>query len=399
MTGGPSQLDTFDLKPGHPHGGPFREIQTSVPGIRVSEHLPKVARLMEHLVILRSMSSKEADHGRATYLARTGHVPGSPVQYPGLGSLVAKELERPDAALPSCVSIAPYRFVAPAAFGAGFLGPRYAPLVVGEKAALFGPVQGPNADPGLKVQDLDLPAGVSPRQAAARTRLREAMDQDFIAGRHESLLLSHQAAYQAVVRMMQAGAAKAFDLDDEPPAVQDRYGRSLFGRGCLLARRLVERGVPFVEVALSSAPGTDFFGWDTHQNNFGTVPKLSRVLDAAWASLMADLKARGLLDSTLVVWMGEFGRTPQINDKQGRDHWSRSWSAVLAGGGIKGGQVVGRTRADGLGVEERPVSVPDLLATVCRALGIDPRKPNPTASGRPISIVDPAAKPIQEILA
>jgi uncharacterized protein (DUF1501 family) len=179
--------------------------------------------------------------------------------------------------------------------------------------------------------------------------------------------------------------------------VRDAYGRNLFGQGCLLARRLVERGVPFVEVTLGQLNGNGP-GWDTHSNNFDTVRQLSGVLDTAWASLMEDLQSQGLLESTLIVWMGEFGRTPKINGGNGRDHFPNAWSTVLAGGGIKGGQVIGKTSADGATVEERPVTVPDLLATVCQALGIDPTAQNLSNVGRPIRIVDTTARPIRELL-
>ncbi len=199
--------------------------------------------------------------------------------------------------------------------------------------------------------------------------------------------------------MMRSAAAKAFSLDEEPAELRDAYGRHLFGQGCLLARRLVERGVPFVEVTLSNVPGVNnAIGWDTHQDNFNAVQRLSGALDGAWGTLMKDLKQRGLLDSTLLVWMGEFGRTPKVNNNRGRDHWANSWSTVLAGGGIKGGQVIGKTSADGMTVEERPVSVNDLLATICMALGIDTSKQNDSNVGRPIRIVEPNAKPIQEVL-
>src|SRR6185437_14181693 len=191
----------------------------------------------------------------------------------------------------------------------------------------------------------------------------------------------------------------AFNLDEEPPILRDAYGRNLFGQGCLLARRLVERGVPFVEVTLANVPGSNTFGWDTHQQNFQAVRRLSEVLDPAWGTLMEDLKQRGLLDSTLIVWMGEFGRTPKINNGKGRDHYPNAWSTVLAGGGIKGGQAFGKTSADGMTVETRPVSVSDFLATICLALGIDPRKQNNSNVGRPIRIADKGAQPIKEILA
>jgi uncharacterized protein (DUF1501 family) len=191
--------------------------------------------------------------------------------------------------------------------------------------------------------------------------------------------------------MMRSSAVKAFDLAEEPAKLRDAYGRNLFGQGCLLARRLVERGVPFVEVSLN--------GWDTHAQNFEQVKRLSETLDPAWATLMDDLKQRGLLDSTLIVWMGEFGRTPKIvGDRNGRDHWAVSWSTVLSGGGIKGGQVVGKTTPDGMAIAERKVEVADLLGTICLALGLDPRKQNNSNVGRPIRLVEPTAKPITEVV-
>jgi uncharacterized protein (DUF1501 family) len=198
---------------------------------------------------------------------------------------------------------------------------------------------------------------------------------------------------------MRSASVKAFDLEDEPARLRDAYGRNAFGQGCLLARRLVERGVPFVEVTLSSVEGNQSFGWDTHFQNFESVKKLSAVLDAGWSALMDDLRSRGLLDSTLIVWMGEFGRTPKINANAGRDHFPAAWTTALAGGGLKGGQAFGRTSGDGTTVEDRPVSVPDFIATVCLALGIDPRTQNLSNVGRPIRIADPAARPIGEVLA
>jgi hypothetical protein len=403
MNGGPSQMDTFDLKPGHVNGGPYREIATPVPGIRISEHLPRVAQQMRHLAVIRSMSSREADHGRATYQMRTGHLPGGPVHYPTLGSLVSKELGQPEAELPNFVSIAPYRFFSPAAYGPGFLGPQYAPLVVGEnQQALFaipGQQRRDNYDESLRVQDLDLPAGVSAGRSAARVRLLDEMESDFQQQRSTLAAQSHRSAYQRAVTLMRSTATRAFDLDEEPAGLRDRYGRNLFGQGCLLARRLVERGVPFVEVSLATV-GNLTLGWDTHLNNFDSVRRLSEVLDPAWATLVEDLRNRGLLDSTLIVWMGEFGRTPRINDNGGRDHWANAWTTVLGGGGIRGGQVYGRTSADGTKVEEgRAIGVADFMATVAGAIGLDGTRQNLSNVGRPIRLVEPTATPIREVLA
>jgi hypothetical protein len=401
MNGGPSQMDTWDLKPDHENGGALKEIQTAVPGIRISEHLPKLAKQMKKMAIIRSMSTKEADHGRASYLVHTGRLPGGPIQYPTLGSFVAKELQQPKAELPSFVSIAPYRFLSPAAYSPGFLGPQFAPLVVGEYTGDPGQDPGDYSDQALQVQDLDLAAGVNDKRAAVRVQLLDEMEQDFLSERPNAVSLSHRTAYQRAVTMMRSAAVKAFDLDQEPKELRDKYGRSLFGQGCLLARRLVERGVPFVEVTLSTAPGVNNgIGWDTHADNFETVQKLSAVLDPAWSTLMDDLQSRGLLDSTLIVWMGEFGRTPKlVADRNGRDHWASSWSTVLAGGGIQGGQVIGKTSDDGSEVKDRPVSIPDLLGTVGLALGLDITKQNISNVDRPIRLVEPTAQPIKELLA
>jgi hypothetical protein len=394
MAGGPSQMDTFDLKPGHDNGGPYKEIQTSAPGLKISEHLPKIAEHGDRLAVIRSMSTKEADHGRATFLMRTGYLPQGPIQYPSLGSLVSKEIGDPMSALPNFVSIAPFRGFNPASFGAGFLGPQYAPLIVGEDGIFRGAQPQPRdqIDRALKVQDLDLPASVEKAHADARLNLLQEMDSDFAASRPGIAPESHRSAYDRAVRLMRSEAAKAFKLDDEADAVREAYGRNLFGQGCLLARRLVERGVPFVEVTLG--------GWDTHQNNFDQVKRLSETLDPAWGTLMGDLKQRGLLDTTLIVWMGEFGRTPKIaKERTGRDHWANSWSTVLAGGGIKGGQAYGKTNAGGDAVEEGKAGVGDLMATIVSALGIDPLKQNQSPEGRPIRIADKNGNPIKEVLA
>ncbi len=398
MNGGPSQMETWDPKPGTTNGGPTKSIATKTAGIHISEHLPKLADRSGKLAIIRGMATKEADHGRGSYLMRTGRVPGGPIRYPSLGSFVGKELDQPDAELPSFVSIAPFRFLSPEAYGPGFLGPRYAPLVVGETGYDFNR---PNQDYAaqLKVQDLDLPQGVSAERGLARAGFRDELDSDFLADRPGLAGEGHRTAYRRANTLMRSTAVKAFDLNEEKADLRDKYGRNLFGQGCLLARRLVERGVPFVEVTLSSAPGVNNgIGWDTHGDNFDSVKKLCGVLDPAWATLLDDLSDRGLLDTTTIVWMGEFGRTPKINQSRGRDHWANSWSTVVAGGGITGGQTIGATSADGMEVKDRPIAVPDLLATVCKAVGLDPAKQNDSLVGRPIRLVEPTATPIKEVL-
>jgi hypothetical protein len=396
MNGGPSQMDTFDLKPGHKNGGPIKEIATSVPGMRFSEHLPRLAKQAKHLALVRSMSTDEGDHSQATYYLRTGYRARGPVQYPPLGSTLSKELGRSDASLPNYVSIAPVTFISPAAFTPGFLGPEYAPLIVGNQGFGFNQQQ-PDYDKALKVEDLQAPGEIQSEQVDSRIELLQGLQREFVAKHPGVPALSHQEAYERAVRLMRTAAGKAFELKEEDPKLRDRYGRNLFGQGCLLARRLVERGVPFVEVTLSSAPGAPL-NWDTHQNNFEQVKKLCEVLDPAWATLLEDLEQRGLLETTLVVWMGEFGRTPQINPQQGRDHFPNAWSIVLCGGGIKGGTVYGKTSDDGMTVKDNPVTVPNFLATVAKAVGVDPTKQNMSNVGRPIRIADAGSKPIQEVL-
>ncbi len=386
MNGGPSQLDTFDPKPGHANSGPFQSIDTGVNGIRIGEHLPLVAKQMKHHAIVRSMSTKEGDHGRATLHLRTGNLPQGAIEFPVFGSLLSKEMHLPEADLPGYVSIAP-RF-GNAALSAGFLGPKFAPLVVGGSGGeenFFG-----NDRAGLTVENLELARGIAQVRADARRTLLNDLEVDFLTSRPGVATESHQSAYQSATRLMRKSAAQAFDLSSEDPKLRDRYGRNLFGQGCLLARRLVERGVPFVEVTLG--------GWDTHDNNFTLVKNLCNTLDPAWATLIADLKDRGLLDNTTVVWMGEFGRTPGINPRNGRDHYPDAWSVVLSGAGIQGGQVVGKTGKDGMAVEDRPVSIPDLLTTICQAVGIDSMKQNMSNVNRPIRIVDPVGKPVRELL-
>jgi hypothetical protein len=393
MSGGPSQMDTFDLKPGHANGGTFQEIETAVSGIKISQHLPRMAKLAKDLAIVRSMSTKEGDHSRATSFAHLGYLPQGPIHYPTFGSLIANELGDDEAELPNFVSIAPVRALSPEAYNPGFLGARLAPLMVGGGA---GGAAGTGGD-DLKVEDLQPARDITRETVDARLAKLRGLNGRFFERYSGSPAASYRAAYDRAVRLMQSQAASAFSLDEEPAAVRDAYGRNRFGQGCLLARRLVERGVPFVEVTLSGIDQQNL-GWDTHVDNFEGVRKLSEVLDPAWATLTEELRERGRLENTLIVWMGEFGRTPKINQAGGRDHYPQVWSAVLSGGGIRGGQIVGNSSADGMTVEEKPVGIPDLLATVCQGLGIDHLKPNNSNVGRPIRIVDPAAKPLKEIV-
>ena len=362
MNGGPAQTDTFDLKPGHANGGPFKEIATTVPGLSFSEHLPLLSKQAKHLALVRSMTSREGDHNRAAYYLRTGYRPEGAIQYPPLGALLSKELGGSEAALPGFVSIAPEMATSPATFTPGFLGPEYAPLIVGNQAAANRSM--PDLDKVFRVQDIKPSSEIKQNRVDARVDLLKDFHEDFVATHPSVPALSHQAAYDRAVRLMRTRAAKAFDLDEEKPQLRDRFGRNLFGQGCLLARRLVERGVPFVEVTLNTAPGAPQ-AWDTHGQNFEQVKKLCEVLDPAWATLLEDLEQHGLLDTTLVVWMGEFGRTPRINQQQGRDHFPNAWSTVpVAAAGIKGRgrSTVRPSPTTAWAIKDGPVAVPDFLA-------------------------------------
>jgi hypothetical protein len=398
MPGGPTQTDTFDMKPGHPNGGSFKPIDTSVSGLQISEHLPQLSKQMHHAAVIRSMQTKEGDHVRAAHHLRTGYRPQGPVNYPTLGSLLSNELKRDELELPGYVNIMPSGFLG--YDSPGFLGPQRAPLVVGRNGVpRVQNEKQPEFGAPLAVQDIALPQNVELAQADARLGLLQEMEQSFAAVHPGLAANSHRQAYDQAVRMMRSKAVEAFDLDKEPVELRERYGKTRFGQGCLLARRLVEQGVPFVEVSLSDVEGGGGIGWDTHSNNFNSVQSLCGVLDPAWATLLDDLNERGLLETTLVVWMGEFGRTPQINGSGGRDHFPNAWSTVLCGGGIRGGSTYGATSSSGNEVTDNPVSVSNLLATVCRALEIDPTRQNISNVGRPIRIVEPEAQPIVEILA
>ncbi len=387
MGGGPSQTDTFDLKPGHANGGPFKEMQTAVDGIRISEHLPGVAKQMKDLAIIRSLTTKEGEHGLATQLMLTGYQPRQDaVRYPSLGSLLSKELGREDNDLPNFVSLSPMRMV-----DAGFLGPNYSPLTVS------GQSNDPNARANLTLEDLAPPRGRGEIAMKNQFDILRFMQKDFADQHTADAVKAHQASYAKAMRMVETQARKAFELEQEKPELRDAYGRNRFGQGCLLARRLVERGVAFVEVTLANSP-TSPAGWDTHADNFTQVKGLSEVLDPAWATLMNDLRERGLLESTMIIWMGEFGRTPKINPNTGRDHFPAAWSVVLGGAGIKGGQIIGKTDAGGDAVADRPVTVADLYATICEGLGIDHTGENVSPEGRPIGLVDKDGKPIAELV-
>lgn len=386
MSGGPSQIDTFDMKPGHANGGTIKETSTNVAGLRFSEHLPLLSKQADSLAILRGISTKEGDHERGTILMRTGHIPGGPVQYPAIGCSLSKTLASEEAELPNYVSIAPGPF-ARNSISPGFLGPKHAATSV----ATMGP---PVADSfaQLRVDFLQRLGNVTESQQLHRLQLWEAMQKDFLAKRDAPNVKAHNTVYQSAIRMLGSNAKTAFDLTEEPDKVREAYGKGSFGQGCLMARRLIERGVPLVEVTLGSG-----LGWDTHRDNFAQVERLCGELDAGWATLMKELQERGLLERTTILWAGEFGRTPAINNDGGRDHFPQAFTCVLAGGGIAGGQAHGATSDDGMEIVDGKMNQQDLLATLCQSLGVDPATENEAEGGRPIAIAE--GEVIQEVLA
>lgn len=378
LNGGPATIDLWDLKPGHENGGPFREISTSVAGMQISEHLPSLATMATDFSIVRSMSTREGDHSRARFVSMTGYTPQGAINFPAMGSLVAHEFNVTND-IPTFVHIGSQ----PAVSGGGFLGPQFAPFVVGGQGRRAGTAP---ANAALKVHDL---APESETEQARRLRLQRDL-QSVSRTPSSSVVDAIDSARDRALRLMNPQAASAFNLDQEDAALREAYGTNTFGQGCLMARRLVERGVSFVEVALD--------GWDTHANNFDRVKELSQQLDRGTASLLKDLRQRGLLEDTLIVCQGEFGRTPRINGQSGRDHWPATWAMMLAGAGIRGGQVVGRTSKDGAQLESKPVRTADLMTTVFRSIGLDPRKQNMSNVGRPIRLADPNGEAIEGLL-
>ena len=375
MAGGPSQLETFSPQPDHANGGETKAIATNVAGIQIADRLPHMAQVMDEVAIIRSMTAKDGSHPRASFLMHHGYLPMGGVKFPALGSNVAHQIGTDSIGnaaneLPSFVRIG--------AKGqnlgnGGFLGVDYDPLTL---------------------QRADRPP-MNSKPATSRQRYRRRLgllnqlQAGFAAEGAADIVADQRKLIQASSDMILSPQMATFDIGKEPTSVREQYGTGPFADGCLLARRLVEAGVTFVEVGLG--------GWDTHNDNFAKTKELCGNLDQPMAALIRDLKSRGLLDDTLVVWMGEFGRTPRINARSGRDHFPRAFNVALAGGGIRGGQVIGATGDGGTAVTERPVTPKDLYQTIYTALGIDPEHENESLIGRPIKLVD-EGEPVRELL-
>lgn len=356
LGGGPPTIDMWDMKPGASTGGQYRPISTTGEA-QINELMPQLATQMKHLSVIRSMSTREADHSRGAYYMHTGYVPNPNVEHPSYGSVVAHELARQTTQLdiPAFVSIGG------GSQGPGFLGMAYAPFEV---------------DSNGRVRNLR--SDVDQARTMDRMKLLAHLEKRFIGENRGSAAEAHAEVLESTLNLMTSEQMEAFRVDREPETIRDRYGAGRFGRGCLMARRLVETGVPFVEVRLG--------GWDLHQNCFDSLETKLPELDQGMSALIEDLVERGLYDDTTVFSMGEFGRTPRINENAGRDHWARSWSVVAGGGALVGGRVIGETNADGTRVESRPYSSEDLMATICQAMGISLTTTFTSNNGRPMKI-------------
>jgi hypothetical protein len=407
MGGGPASIDIWDLKPGRPTGGPFREISTSAQGVRISEHMPRTAEQMRNLVIIRSLTTTEGDHMRGRQLMHTSYTPNPAIQFPSIGSVVAKKA--PDLPNYQDISLPNYISIGGGGDGPGFLGMNYAPFTI--------------QNAGTPPQNITPPASLGAPGSDAlldrvnrRRRLFTELEDHFMFGQTPHLtqippdMTREQRAALLAARAQYADASKAhndiyykgfslvassegkvFDLKNESQKTRDDYGPG-FGQSALLARRLVESGVSAVEITLG--------GWDTHNQTFDAhsrVNGLQPTLDRAMSSLVRDLVDRSRWQNTVVMWMGEFGRTPRINQNNGRDHWARCWSVVIGGGALRGGQAYGSTDEDGMAVANNPVRVGDLFATVYRALGIDPSAQVRDAIGRPFPIAGGSGRPIEAL--
>jgi hypothetical protein len=388
LAGGPSHIDTFDPKPDASKDvrGEFNPIPTSVPGLILSEVFPRLAKSMHRATLVRSLTSPEAEHDRAAHHMLTGYRPSPALVYPSYGSVVNKV--RSDVASDGASVLPPYVAVpdAPLFSSSGYLTPAYDPFTTGGDPNL----------PAFRVRDLTPPDRLTLERLLRRRSMVDRLD-DFSSDLAETPLVTSrdQFAAQAYDLLTSGAAQTAFKIQDEPEAIRERYGRSTLGQSILLARRLVERGVAFVTV---NDRGTGQLGWDTHVQNFPTIKNtLAPPLDQGVSALVEDLTARGMLDRTLVIMMGEFGRTPAINPNAGRDHHGRANCVLLAGGGLPMGMVLGKTDAKADSPVERPVTPADLAATVYTLLGIEPRSMFLTPDRQPIRLVD-KGEAVRELL-
>jgi len=394
MAGGPATIDIWDLKPGRPTGGEFRPIPTTAQGVQISQHMPKVAEQMRHLAIIRSLSTTEGDHNRGRQLMHTSYTPNPAIPFPSLGAVTAHEA--PKLAGYRATSLPSYIGVGGAAEGPGFLGMNYSAFTI--------------QNPGQPPENISMPASLGGSQEEKMERIRRrqrlfyTLEDEFMSSRAPHLATpeerakfadaskAHEDLYGKGFSLVASKEGKVFDLKGENPKLMEEYGAAGMGangfaRSAIMARRLVEAGVSAVELSLG--------GWDTHGQNFNALAtRQLPQLDRAMGTLVKDLVDRGLYQNTVIVWMGEFARTPRINQNAGRDHWARCWSIVVGGGGIKGGQAYGSTDQDGMDVAENRVRIGDVFATIYRGLGIDPATQVRDNIGRPFAIAGGGGRPI-----
>ncbi|MDG2467901.1 MAG: DUF1501 domain-containing protein [Pirellulaceae bacterium] len=381
MGGGPSTMDIWDLKPGAATGGEFKPMSTAG-DLQICEHMPMTSKVMDRMSVVRSMSTREADHGRGRYYMHTGYVPNPNMEHPTYGSVIAHELanQRPELEIPPFVS------VGSDAGGPGFLGMAWAPFSVGSNGQVRNLGLGLETERLLKRQDMLRLFGSNFAGTKFDADLTKVGQVDRGISSKE-----HMEVIDKTWNLMTSEQMKAFKVNQESPEVLERYGDNAFGRGCMMARRLVEAGVPFIEVGNG--------GWDNHGNIFPTLRdnKLP-IIDRGMSALVEDLTQRGLWEDTVVIWMGEFSRTPRINGNAGRDHWARSWSVAVGGGDIKGGVAVGATNEDGTRVITEPYSSEDLMASVCKGLGISLNTTFTSRNNRPMKIAN-SGKIIKDLFA
>jgi hypothetical protein len=362
MQGAQSQLDTWDLKPGTETGGPFKPIKTAAPGIEICEHLPRTAKQMDKVSIIRTLNSRDPNHDTATYFLHTGYRENPDLQFPHVGSILLEELGAGKTDLPGCIVLGGE----PPA-GAAYLPAERGPVIIDRLA---------NPTDDLLATNEYFAKGTLER----RWKLLRSFEEDWNKKHPGGRVEARERTYERAWKILSSKDLKAFEVAKEPDAVKKAYGDTPLGKAALLARRLVQTGVRFVEIQYGS--------WDTHSDNFGGHKRLLGDIDGPYAALLDDLAKSGMLADTMVVLMGEFGRTPRINIGQGRDHWSRCWSVCLAGGGIAGGRVVGKTDDLGMEIKERPVSVGDLYSTIYHCFGVNPDKKYTGPGSRPMKILE-----------
>lgn len=376
MSGGMSHIDTFDLKPGQDVQGPVKGIPTTADGLKIASYLPETAKVMREVCTIHSMQSQQGDHDQASYLLHKGYNPLGTIVHPALGSWVTRLKGTENKTLPGYIAVnSPANMI-----GAGWMGAKFAPAVVTnpEKG-----LEGTSRHPSVSEEDFE-----------RRLGLADAINKRFHREHPSPNAKNFDTLFDEAVRTMKSEDLEAFNLTKESPKLRDRYGRDAFGQGCLLARRLVEHGVRFIEVTLG--------GWDTHYDNFTAVQARCQPLDSAYSSLISDLKERGLLDSTLVVLSSEFGRTPEIQKqhRNGRSHHPGAFTSLIAGGGVKGGLVYGKTDKHARTVTENPVTFHDLNSTIAYGLGLDHTKVIHSPANRPFRMAGPDkvdAKPVTAI--